>query len=40
MDKKQKKMLLRILASGALLILVSLLPLSGPVRLSREYPIR
>ena len=34
MDKKQKKMLLRILASGALLILVSLLPLSGPVRLA------
>ena len=34
MDKKQKKMLLRIVASGALLILVSLLPLSGPVRLA------
>ena len=34
MDKKQKKTLLRILASGALLILVSLLPLSGPVRLA------
>ena len=34
MDKKQKKMLLRIVASGALLILVSLLSLSGPARLA------